>query len=68
MQAKRSKTSLIGTRAKRIEILELKARNFIINISELEQDTNEKVLKLLARRFGVDSNRTHLQQQFRMRH
>ena len=50
-----------------IEFLESEARNYIKNKSEPECDTDEKVLKLLARRFGVGSKRTHIQQQFRTR-
>ena len=50
-----------------IEFLESEARDYIINKSEPERDTDEKVLRLLTRRFGVGSNRTHIQQQFRTR-
>ena len=50
-----------------IEILVSETKNYIFNKSELERDTDEKVLKPLARRFGVRSDRTDIQQQFHTR-
>ena len=41
-----------------IEYLETESRDFIINKSESERDTPEKVFSMLSRRFGTGSNRT----------
>ena len=41
----------------RVEFLENEARDYITNKSEAERDTDEKVLALLARRFGTDLTR-----------
>ena len=35
--------------------------------SQAERDTEEKAFALLARRFGTESNKIHIQQQFRTR-
>ena len=50
-----------------VEFLENEARDYITNKSEAERDTDEKVLALLARRFGTGSNKIQIQQQFRTR-
>ena len=50
-----------------IEYLESESRDFIINKSESERDTPEKVFSLLSRRFGTGSNRTHIRQSFALR-
>ena len=50
-----------------LEYLEHEARDYIINKSEAERDTDEKVFALLARRFGTGSSKVHIQQQFRTR-
>ena len=47
--------------------LEHEARDYIINKSEAERDTDEKVFALLTRRFGTGSIKIHIQQQFRTR-
>ena len=47
-----------------VEFLENEARNYITNKSEAERDTDEKVFALLARRFGMGSNKIQIQQQF----
>ena len=50
-----------------IEFLESDARNYVINKSEPERDTDDKVMDLLARRFGVGSNRNMIRGQFQSR-
>ena len=50
-----------------VEFLENEARDYITNKSEAEQDTDEKVFALLARRFGTGFSKIHIQQQFRTR-
>ena len=47
-----------------IGFLESEARSFIVNKPESERDTGQKVLALLARRFGTGPSRIHVQQQF----
>ena len=47
-----------------IEFLEQEARAFIINKHDSERDTGQKVLDILARRFGPGPSRYHIQQQF----
>ena len=51
----------------KIEILESEARNYIINESEQVRDADAKVMNLLARCFGVGSNRNVIQRQFQDR-
>ena len=50
-----------------VEFLENEARDYITNKSEAERDTDEKVIALLARRFGTGSSKFQIQQQFRTR-
>ena len=50
-----------------VEFLENEAQNYIMNKSEAERDTDEKVFALLARRFGTGSSKFQIQQQFRTR-
>ena len=50
-----------------IDHLEGEARNYIINKSEPERDTPDKVLALLASRFGTSGNRMHVRQTFMSR-
>ena len=50
-----------------VEFLENEARDYITNTSEAKRDTDEKVIALLARRFGTGSNKIQRQQQFRTR-
>ena len=47
-----------------IEFLEQEARLFVLNKPESERDFGQKVLALLARRFGTGPNRSHIQRQF----
>ena len=47
-----------------IDHLEGEARNYIINKSEPERDTPDKVFALLASRFGTGGNRMHVRQTF----
>ena len=47
-----------------IGFLEQEAKAFIVNKPESERDTGQKVLALLARRFGTGPSRIHVQQQF----
>ena len=44
--------------------LEGEARNYIINKTESERDTPEKVFELLSSRFGAGGNRMQLRQAF----
>ena len=50
-----------------VEFLENEAQDYIMNKSEAERDTDEKVFALLARRFGTGSSKFQIQQQFRTR-
>ena len=50
-----------------IDHLEGEARNYIINKSEPERDTPDKVFALLASRFGTGGNRMHVRQTFMSR-
>ena len=50
-----------------VEFLENEAQDYIMNKSEAERDTDEKVIALLARRFGTGSSKFQIQQQFRTR-
>ena len=50
-----------------IEYLAYEARDYITNKSEAERHTDEKVFALLAHRFGTESSKIHIQQQFRTR-
>ena len=50
-----------------VEFLENEAQDYIMNKSEAERDTDEKVFALLARRFGTGSSKIQIQQQFRTR-
>ena len=50
-----------------VEFLENEAQDYIMNKSEAERDTDEKVFALLARRFGTGSSKFQVQQQFRTR-
>ena len=50
-----------------VEFLENEAQDYIMNKSEAERDTDEKVFALLARRFGTASSKFQIQQQFRTR-
>ena len=47
--------------------LEGEARNYIINKAESERDTPEKVIELLASRFGTGGNRMQVRQAFATR-
>ena len=50
-----------------VEFLENEAQDYIMNKSEAERDTDEKVFALLARRFGTGSSKIQIRQQFRTR-
>ena len=50
-----------------IEHLAHEARDYNTNKSEAEKDTDEKVFALLAHRFGTESSKIHIQQQYRTR-
>ena len=50
-----------------VEFLENEAQDYIMNKSEAERDTDEKVFALLGRRFGTGSSKFQIQQQFRTR-
>ena len=50
-----------------ISHLEGEARNYIIHKAESERDTPEKVIELLASRFGTGGNRMQVRQAFATR-
>ena len=50
-----------------VGILKSKARDCLMNKSEAERDTDEKVFALLALPFGTGSSKIHIQQEFRSR-
>ena len=50
-----------------ISHVEGEARNYIINKAESERDKPEKVLELLASRFGTGGNRMQVRQAFAIR-